>query len=122
MLPVIDYKDAAPYVTRKQVRLGEAETMVAPILAAVRARGDAAVLEYARKFDGLDGDSVVVSRGECSQAMASWSKQFREAVEVASSNVREYALSQLPHNSMREYSAGRWLGQIIRPLDSIAET
>ena len=46
-------------ITRKAVRLAEAEHIVAPILEAVRKRGDAAVLEYARKFDGLEGDSFV---------------------------------------------------------------
>ncbi len=40
------------------MRLEEAERIVAPILAAVRDRGDAALLEYARKFDGFEGASV----------------------------------------------------------------
>ena len=40
---------------RKTSRLAEAERIVAPILEAVRNRGDAALLEYARKFDQLVG-------------------------------------------------------------------
>ena len=45
------------FVTRKAVRLAEAEKTVAPILDAVEKRGDEAVLEYARKFDHLEGNS-----------------------------------------------------------------
>ncbi len=120
MLPVINIQDAAQYLTRKQVRLEEAEAVVAPILEAVRKRGDAALLEYARKFDGFDSDSVVVSREECNAALAGWSREFRDAVEIASANIREYAVAQLPRDSMGAYSGGRALGQIIRPLDSMA--
>ena len=39
----------------------EAERIVAPILEDVRKRGDDALFEYARKFDGLDNHDVRVS-------------------------------------------------------------
>ena len=52
---IIPLNEAQSFVTRKAVRLAEAEQVVAPILEAVRKRGDEAVLEYARKFDGLEG-------------------------------------------------------------------
>ncbi len=120
MLPVVAYKDAAAYLTRKQIRLEEAEGVVAPILKAVRERGDAALVEYARTFDGFAGDSVLVSRTECESALASWPSSFRDAVEVASANIREYAVAQLPRDSMSDFAGGRRLGQIIRPLDSMA--
>ena len=51
MIRILEYKDAQSLVTRKAQRLDEAERIVAPILEAVRTRGDAALLEYARKFD-----------------------------------------------------------------------
>ncbi len=55
MIRILDYKDAAGLITRKTVRLEEAERIVAPILDDVRKRGDRALLEYARKFDGFHG-------------------------------------------------------------------
>ena len=58
MIRILDYKDAGTLLTRKTQRLDEAERVVAPILADVRKRGDAALLEYARKFDGFEGSSV----------------------------------------------------------------
>ncbi len=55
MLRIVNLDQAQSFITRKAVRLAEAEQVVAPILEAVRERGDEAVLEYARKFDGFAG-------------------------------------------------------------------
>ncbi len=113
MIRILDYKDAQSLVTRKMQRLDEAEAIVAPILEAVRTRGDAALLEYARKFDKFEGASVRIPvAGKLEPA-------FLKAVEVASANIREYARLQLPIAKMVEYPDGRKLGQIVRPLDSM---
>jgi histidinol dehydrogenase len=113
MIRILDYKDAAGLITRKAVRLEEAERTVAPILEDVRKRGDAALLEYARKFDGFQGDSVRMS------VEGSLTREMRSAVETAANNIREHALTQLPLDGFAEYADGRRLGQIVRPLDSM---
>ena len=95
------------------MRLEEAERIVAPILAAVRERGDAALLEYARKFDGFEGASVRIDvRGTLQPA-------FAKAVEIAAKNIREYAEAQLPREWFTDFPDGRRLGQIVRPLDAM---
>jgi histidinol dehydrogenase len=95
------------------VRLEEAERIVAPILADVRQRGDQALLEYARKFDGFTGDSVRMPiEGSLTRAM-------QDAVAIAAANIREHARTQLPVEGFIEYPDGRRLGQIVRPLDSM---
>jgi histidinol dehydrogenase len=113
MIRILDYKDAAGLITRKAVRLEEAEHVVAPILADVRQRGDRALLEYARKFDGFSGDSVRMP------VEGSLTPEMHCAVEKAASNIREHARTQLPQESFIEYPDGRRLGQIVRPLDSM---
>ncbi len=113
MIKIIDAKSAAALMTRKSVRLREAEQAVSPILDAVRDRGDAALLEFARKFDRFSGHSVRVPvRGALSPALQS-------AVEVAAANIRECANAQLPRERMTEYPDGRRIGEIVRPLDSM---
>ncbi len=113
MIRILREKDAASLIRRKEVRLEEAERIVAPILADIRARGDAALLEYARKFDGFDGASVRMEvRGSLDPA-------FQRAVEVAAKNIREYAETQLPVEWFTDYRDGRKLGQIVRPLDAM---
>jgi len=116
MLRIIEGSKAAELITRKAVRLSEAEATVAPILEEIRRRGDSALFEYARKFDGLEDDSVIVPPSAFPQSI---SAGFIRALEVAAENIREYARRQLPRESSTELPDGRRLGQIVRPLDSM---
>jgi histidinol dehydrogenase len=98
------------------VRLAEAEKVVAPILEDVRRRGDAALIEYARKFDGLDLKQVRVPEADLAVPL---SAEFLRAVEVAAKNIRGYAEMQLPCEKWIDCGDGRRLGQIVRPLESM---
>jgi histidinol dehydrogenase len=118
MIRILDHTAARTLITRKEARLAEAEEIVAPILAAIRARGDAAVLEYARKFDNFSGD-LRVDPSECAAALDRLTSDFRAAVEIASKNIRDFAQVQLPRDTQVEYPDGRKLGHIVRPLDSM---
>ncbi|MBV8844730.1 MAG: histidinol dehydrogenase, partial [Bryobacterales bacterium] len=114
MIRILDHKDAAPLLARKAQRLEEAERVVAPILDDVRRRGDAALLEYARQFDGFQGRSV---REE--PVGGGLDPAFERAVCQAAENIREYARLQLPEERFVDYPDGRRLGQIVRPLESM---
>jgi len=113
MIKILSLKDASGLITRKAVRLDEAERIVAPILADVRKRGDAALLEYARKFDGFNGSSVRVP------VEGSLTPEMETAVSASAENIREYAYTQIPVEGVVEYADGRRLGEIIRSLDSM---
>jgi len=113
MIRILQGKDARALIERKAVRLEEAERVVAPILADVRERGDAALLEYARKFDRFEGDSVRV------RVTGGMTPEFGCAVAAAAKNIREYAQAQLPREWSIDYPDGRKLGQIVRPLDAM---
>ena len=119
MIRIIKAADAAELLARKSVRLTEAEAVVRPILENVRARGDEAVLEYARQFDSFDRDSPLVGEQELAAAAASVSPAFRDAVRVASANIRAFAELQMPRAKVVELTPGLRVGQIIRPLDTV---
>jgi histidinol dehydrogenase len=119
MLRIVSLDQAQKFITRKTVRLAEAEQTVAPILEDVRKRGDEAVLEYARKFDGLEGSDLVVPQSQLKSALDQVSPEFRNALETAATNVREYAVLQLPKASWYTFPDGRRLGHIVRPLESM---
>jgi histidinol dehydrogenase len=119
MLRILPLEHARNFVTRRAVRLTEAEKTVAPILEAIEKRGDEAVLEYARKFDHLEGNSFSVPATEWEAAEARVSADFVTALEIASHNIREYAKAQLPNETWAEFSGGRRLGSIVRPLESM---
>ena len=114
MIRILEQNETESLQRRNPDKLREAEKIVAPILADVRQRGDRALLEYARKFDGFTGASVRVP------VAGSLTPELRAAAEIAARNIRQYALTQLPRETFVDYGDGRRLGQIVRPLDSMA--
>jgi histidinol dehydrogenase len=107
-------------LARKAARLTEAEAVVRPILEAVRRRGDRALLEYARRFDGLTRKTVRVPQPELAAARARLTPEFARAVATAAVNIRTYAARQMPAEWSRQIQPGLRLGQIVRPLDTVA--
>src|ERR1700734_3330263 len=99
MLRILSLKEAQSFITRKAVRLAEAEQIVAPILDAVRKRGDEAVLEYGRKFDGLSGSGLTIRPGEWRAAESKVTPEFMGAIDTAAKNIREFAELQLPEET-----------------------
>jgi histidinol dehydrogenase len=120
MIRIVEHTQVGRILARKAARFTEAEQTVAPILEAVRRRGDKAVIEYARKFDGFDRKSLRISEAELKTAEASLSKDFRAAVKTASANIRAYAKLQLPVAKSATISPGLKVGQVVRPLDTVA--
>ncbi|HJZ95198.1 MAG TPA: histidinol dehydrogenase [Candidatus Solibacter sp.] len=116
MTRILQSKDVGRLLKRKAARLEEAEAVVRPILDAVRTRGDRALLEYARKFDGFTGRSVRVRL----TAKHTLDANFREAVEIATRNIRDYAERQMPREWTAQVQPGLKLGQIVRPLETVA--
>lgn len=119
MIRILEAKDAGRLLARKAVRLGEAELIVRPILEAVRRRGDRALLEYGRKFDGLTRKSVVVPVDELKSAERTVSPEFKRAVRAAAKNIRAFAKLQLPIAKRQQLAPGITAGQVVRPLDVV---
>ena len=104
---------------RRGQRLEEAERSVAPILEAVRQRGADALIEYGRRFDGLEDRELLVPQAELERAAEGLAPEFRRAVETATSQIRAYARLQMPRSWTETVGEGVRLGQIIRPLDTV---
>jgi histidinol dehydrogenase len=101
------------------------EERVKAILADVKARGDAAVLEYTARFDALEATSVAaleLSRDELKAAFEAITPAQRSALEAAAARVRAYHERQL-EASGRSWSYrdadGTLLGQKVTPLDRV---
>ena len=103
----------------------EIETRVAAILTDVRARGDAAVLEYTTRFDGLTAPSLQaleLTQAELKAAFDSIPAKQRIALEAAAQRVRSY------HEAQKKACGESWsyrdedgtlLGQKVTPLDRV---
>lgn len=101
------------------------EQRVAEILADVKARGDAAVLDYTRRFDGLAAESVAgleLTQADFKQAFDALPAEQRDALRSAAARVRSY------HEAQKKASGESWsyrdadgtlLGQKVTPLDRV---
>ncbi|PKO31397.1 MAG: histidinol dehydrogenase [Betaproteobacteria bacterium HGW-Betaproteobacteria-9] len=101
------------------------EQRVADILADVQKRGDAAVLEYTARFDGLSVDSLQaleLNQTELKTAFNGLPAAQRDALESAARRVRSY------HEAQKKASGESWsyrdedgtlLGQKVTPLDRV---
>jgi histidinol dehydrogenase len=101
------------------------EHRVAEIIDAVRTRGDAAVLEFTARFDGVQADSVAaleLGREELKAAFDAITPAQREALAFAAQRVRAYHERQL-EASGKSWSYldedGTLLGQKVTPLDRV---
>ena len=101
------------------------EQRVAAILDDVRARGDAALLEYTRRFDGLSAASVAeleIGQPELQAALAAIPPAQRHALEFAADRVRSYHQRQLDacgRSWQYRDEDGSLLGQKVTPLDRV---
>ncbi len=96
------------------------ERTVADILADVRRRGDAAVLDYTRRFDRVDAASVAaleLAPAELQAALDGLDAATREALEAAADRVRRYHEHQRAGDWSFTEADGTRLGQLVRPLD-----
>jgi histidinol dehydrogenase len=101
------------------------DATVARIIADVRARGDAAVLETTARFDGVVAASVAaleLSPGELAAALSAITTEQRRALEAAAERVRSYHERQFDaacRGFAYRDAEGTLLGQKVTPLDRV---
>ena len=102
------------------------ELAVADILQTVRRDGDAAVVEYTRRFDHLDAPDMAaleLPKSELAAALAGLGAEQRNALELAAGRVRSYHERQVQESWRYTDESpgmdGTRLGQKITPLDRV---
>ncbi|ERI50457.1 histidinol dehydrogenase [Pseudomonas sp. EGD-AK9] len=93
---------------------------VLEIIQAVRERGDAALVEYTQRFDGLEVASMadlILPRERLELALERISPAQRQALEVAAERVRSYHERQKQDSWRYSEADGTVLGQKVTPLD-----
>jgi histidinol dehydrogenase len=90
---------------------------VTAIIADVKARGDAAVADYTRRFDG-HGLDWRISLEECQAALDGLDPDLRSALELAATRIRAYHENQRPSDSDSIDEAGVRLGARWRAVDA----
>ncbi|MCE2989995.1 MAG: histidinol dehydrogenase [Nitrosomonadaceae bacterium] len=96
------------------------ETRVREILAAVKTRGDAALLEFTSKFDRwqpADAGALEIDQKTLATALAKLDPALRAALETAADRIRRYHERQLQPSWQYTEPDGTVLGQQVTPLD-----
>lgn len=98
------------------------DQVVANILKDVKARGDAAVLEYTNRFDKTNADSLAaleIPHAELHAALNSLPAAQREALQAAAERVRSYHEKQIMQSWQYTEADGTLLGQQVTALDRV---
>jgi histidinol dehydrogenase len=94
------------------------ERRVAKIVADVRTRGDRALIDYARRFDGLAGP-IEISRDEMEAAARAVPADVRSAIRAAARNIAHVAKRQVPREWKTVPVPGISIVQRVTPLDRV---
>jgi len=100
----------------------EVTARVAEIIAVVRARGDAALLEYTNRFDRRGVTAAAELEIGPAQREAAWHSlptDLREALDTAAARIRVYAERQALQGWEFTDAFGNALGQRITPMDRV---
>jgi histidinol dehydrogenase len=98
----------------------DVDAVVAEIIADVRSRGDAAVIDLTTKFDriALTPDSLRITAEEIATAMDEVSREDKAALDLAATRIRAYHARQLPEDAEWTDEAGATLGWRWTPVSA----
>jgi len=118
-----DFPDRLARLLAVEAEQDEAiDRAAADILADVRRRGDEALLEYTRRFDRVQADSMAaleIPRADWQAALAALPAAQRNALETAAERVRDYHEHQRAETWTYTDAEGTMLGQQVTPLDRV---
>jgi histidinol dehydrogenase len=98
----------------------DVDDAVAAIIADVRARGDAAVLELTARFDKLvlTSESMAFTKAEIEAEIAKVAPEDRAALELAADRIRAYHARQMPEDALWQDASGARLGWRWTPVSA----
>jgi histidinol dehydrogenase len=113
--------DFAAFLDEPRGSPAEVDAAVAEIIERVRVEGLRALLDYARRFDGveLDEESIHVTPDEIAAGAAECLPEVREAIAFAARRIRAYHARQRPADARFTDEAGVELGWRWTALDAV---
>lgn len=103
----------------RDTAIADVSGVVSQIIAAVRARGDAALFDYCRKFDGAQLSALQVSEAEIEEAFRAVAPEFRQILEQAAKNIRAFHEKQVRNSFLTDSGSGVITGQKITPIQRV---
>ncbi|MBR5782855.1 MAG: histidinol dehydrogenase [Clostridia bacterium] len=118
MISILQYdKVAASDIFARVTPEVNVEDIVADIIQNVRKNGDKALLEYNKKFDGAELDTLLVSEAEIREAMQAVEPRFIDILRHAAENIRKFHARQVKNSFIINDEDGIVIGQKVIPVD-----
>lgn len=120
MIKIINYKDIDPseILDRKENVFNVADA-VTEIIKTVRAEGDAALLEYSKKFDKVELSSLEVTEAEIDNAFSLVEPEFVEILKEAKENIYAFHSRQVRNSFVINEKDGVLIGQKVIPIEKV---
>lgn len=119
MIRILSFDAVRPEeILNRDIRAeADVEAVVDGIIADVRTRGDEALRDYAKKFDGAELDSLLVTKEEIDEAFAAVGEDFLTTLRMAAANIRAFHEHQVHKDFVINDTPGVVLGQKYTPIE-----
>lgn len=117
-----DNATKARIMQRSGANIADAVTTVQPIIADVKARGDDALIDYAKRFDGADLTSIKASEEEFEKADAALDEDLKAAIKHCVANVKKFHEEQMKRVESEwsvEIEPGVFAGEKVNAIESV---
>jgi histidinol dehydrogenase len=111
----------AEFLTGKREAQQDVNDAAAAIIAEVRRRGDAALLDYTRRFDRMElgADQIRLTAAAIDEAAGQCSAEVRDALHFAAERIESYHRKLMPSDLDYRDASGAQLGARWRPVASV---
>ena len=121
MIPIYQFDQLSPeQILNRDIRAeADVDAAVDEILRAVRARGDDALRDCTRRFDGAEIGDLEVSRAELDAAREAVGPDFLATLEMAAENIRRFHERQVHRDFILADRPGIVMGQRYTPIQKV---
>ena len=121
MIPILQFNELSPEdILNRDIRQETGvDEAVDAVLAAVRERGDDALRDYTRRFDGAELQELQVSQAELDAAWDSLDAEFIRTLNMAAENIRHFHEQQVHRDFSLTDRPGIVMGQRYTPIERV---
>ena len=121
MIPSYEFDKISPeQILNRDIQAEEdVSKAVDEVIVAVRERGDEALKEYTKRFDGVELDSLQVTEEEIASAWEQVEEDFRVTLQMAAENIRRFHENQVHRDFVLTDQPGIVMGQRYTPIEKV---
>jgi histidinol dehydrogenase len=116
-----EYANESRRLDRRAEASDRVREVVSSVIKDIRERGDAALLELTKKFDGADltPDTLTVPLAEAEMAIDALEPRVREALEASKRNVQTFAQQSMRKAWSMTNEQGAEVGEVFHPFERV---